>query len=176
MCSEPFWRKSYTKKQSDGESGSVRTPGGEYIGHWANTELPEWKVEKDSYELAINTKTHSQRIPVDFSTKSRPQDDDGVLLLDYSGGKATPIQAGSTKSTEDVPVEALVLTPEGKLLVRRQQDDSKNTEREARVKAWKDWMLLVKTGRTGKNNNRWDLFNRQMIPGQEGFRRGRVGS
>jgi hypothetical protein len=149
---------------------------GEYIGHWANTELPEWKVEKDIYELAVNTKTNSPKIPVDFSTKSKPQDDDGVLLLDYSGGKATPIQTGSTKSTEDVPVEALVLTPEGKLLVRRQQEDSKNTKREARVKAWKDWMLLVKTGRTGKNNNRWDLFNRQMIPGQEAFRRGRGGS
>jgi hypothetical protein len=140
---------------------------GEYVGRIQNVMLPEWKVEKETYELAVNSKTNRPRIPVDFTTRSNAQVEEGVLLLDYAGGKGSSIQSGPKKNVDDIPVEALVLTPEGKLVVRSQPSDFKNTERETRAKSAKDWLVQVATGRAG-NNNRRDLFNRQMIPGMEG--------
>jgi RNA polymerase sigma factor (sigma-70 family) len=123
---------------------------GEYIGRSENVELPTWKIDKETYELALNTKTHSSRIPVDFTTRTSRLEDP-VLLLDYSGGKRTAIQLGTKKVTEDVPVEVLVLTPHGKLVVRSQQLDARsNSERQARYTKWKEWMDQVRKGLAGK--------------------------
>jgi hypothetical protein len=146
---------------------------GEYIGRYDKAELPEWKIDKEGFELAVNTKANSRYIAVDFSARPRPNsDEDPALLLDYSGNRATPVYPGSKKIVEDVPVEALVLTSDGRLVVRGQQDDFNNTERKDRLEKWQQWIRQVKTGQAGKNSNRLDLFNRQMIPGQGGARTG----
>jgi hypothetical protein len=146
---------------------------GEYIGRYDKAELPEWKIDKEGFELAVDTKAHSKHISVDFSARPRPNpDEDPALLLDYSGNKATPVYPGSKKIVEDVPVEALVLTSGGRLVVRGQQDDFNSAERKDRLEKWKEWIRQVKTGQAGKNSNRLDLFNRQMIPGQGGPGRG----
>src|SRR5262249_31502216 len=104
---------------------------------------------------------------------------DPLLLLDYSGAKGTTLQNGTKKITENVPVETLVMTPEGKLLVRTQEEDAQSTEpgsrnqvRKERLDSWQDWMKQVKLGLAGKN--KMDLFNKQAVPGREvGGRRSR---
>jgi hypothetical protein len=142
---------------------------GEYIGHWASAKLPAWKVEKERFELAVNTRTQSKNIAVDFAARTS-KSRDPALLLDYSGGKGIPIQPGQTgpkKVTEDLPVEALVLTPEGKLVVRRQQQDMENPARRDRLKSWQDWLFKVQHGISPEEAQ--EMINRRMQPaGREG--------
>jgi hypothetical protein len=141
---------------------------GEYIGRVENVRLATWNVPNEIYQLAINARSRSNHLPVDFAAKrSTDPKEDPALLLDYSGGKAVTFQVGTKKMTEEIPVEALVLAPDGKLIIRRQQDDFANAERESRLKSWKEWMAMVILGR-GKKSNQRDIFNRQMLPGREG--------
>ncbi len=81
---------------------------------------------------------------------------DPALLIDYQGGKGwqdrveTRTADNKPKSTlaiDSVPVQMLILTPEGKLMVRNYQDDNGNEERAARLKAWKEWIADVQSGR-----------------------------
>ncbi|HLJ92408.1 MAG TPA: hypothetical protein VKU02_04365 [Gemmataceae bacterium] len=130
---------------------------GEYLGRFAETKVPLWNIEKEDWELGFNPKNRrDQNLPVDFTVRtSRALDP--ALLVDYRGGKdhREPIEYRTPDSnkpkinvaTDSVPVQLLVLTPEGKLIVHNQPDDNSNEERIARHKAWKDWIAEVQSGR-----------------------------
>jgi hypothetical protein len=139
---------------------------GEYIGRWYNCELPTWKLEKEKFELAVNTKTQTKKLPVDFAARTG-KSQDPALLLDYSGGKgaAIQVQTAGKKVAEDLPVEALVLTPDGKLVIRR-QEEKPDPERLARLNDWKEWLFEVKNGVSVKAAQ--DILNRRAMPGREG--------
>jgi hypothetical protein len=129
---------------------------GEYIGRTEASEVPVWNVEREDFELAVNPKNRLERkIPVDFTARTR-RSLDPALLVDYQGGKeiresleyrTLEGRTRSTSVTDTMPVQLLILTPEGKLVVHSQQDDSSNEERKERYKAWKEWISDVKNGR-----------------------------
>jgi hypothetical protein len=135
---------------------TLRVHRGEYIGRTELAEVPVWNVEKEDFELAVNPKNKFERkIPVDFTARTR-RSLDPALLVDYRGGKdiRDPLEYRTaegrlkpTAVTDTVPVQLLILTPEGKLVVRSQLDDSNNEERKERYKSWKEWISDLKNGR-----------------------------
>jgi hypothetical protein len=141
---------------------------GEYLGHTVDVEVPSWNAEQESYELLMNPKTRSRRVPVDFSARIS-QAMEPAILVDYDGGKVTQTIA-KQQVTDELPARILVLTPEGKLVVHYAFEDIKDKEREERVKAWKEEIDAIKKGKkTGagkpeKGGNEFFDRGRGMVP------------
>jgi hypothetical protein len=129
---------------------------GEYIGRLFEVKVPLWNVLKEDFELGVNPKNRQDRkIPVDFTVRTA-QALDPALLVDYQGGKdvqdrlemRTPDnKVKSSLALDSVPVQMLILTPEGRLVVHSYQEDNSNQERIDRQKAWKDWISDVESGK-----------------------------
>jgi hypothetical protein len=88
--------------------------------------------------------------PVDF-TPLPP-----VLLVDFEGGSGTYV-ANRKQVNDQAEVDVLLMTDEGKLIVRRSQADLANPERQKREEAWRKWIAQVqddtnKTRNTGPGN------------------------
>jgi hypothetical protein len=145
---------------------------GEYLGRLFETKVPVWNILKEDFELGVNPKNKQDRkLPVDFTVRTNKALDP-VLLVDYQGGKdiqerleyRTPEnRVRFSSATDSVPVQMLILTPEGKLVIHNQQDDNSNEERVARHKAWKDWIAEVEGGRRKKPDE--PLFDKFRGPG-----------
>src|SRR5205807_4910619 len=96
---------------------------GEYIGRKVPMEVPTWNKLDEAYELARDPKTRQKsKLPVDFTVRV-PTKQFPALLVDYEGGKGSQFRLGNRLITEDTPVQMLVLSPEGRLLVRSSLDD-----------------------------------------------------
>ena len=118
---------------------------GEFIGEVKETEVPIWWPTQKKYLFAGNTEERKrgsggprrrpQGVPVDFNT--------GALLVDFEGGKRN-YQVGAVKITDESPIEALVLTADGKLLVHNSKTDADNKERADRYTEWKKTQEKVK--------------------------------
>ena len=126
---------------------------GEYLGKSQVTvEVPVWNAERTSFEIGFqkqDAKKRNQRqektgIPISFLDANTP------LLVDFEGGKKAQIKIGQAVIAKDESaVEMLVLTPDGKLLVRNARDDSDpatqaGAERLTRVKNWRDELAALR--------------------------------
>ena len=130
---------------------------GEFIGGVKEVEVPIWWPTLKKYLFAVNADdigkkraagtrfTRSKGVPVDFNTQS--------LLVDFEGGKRN-YQVGAGKVLDEGPIEALVLTQDGKLLVRNSKTDTENKERADRYKEWKDTQEKVKNEADNKGGGR----------------------
>jgi hypothetical protein len=121
---------------------------GDYIGRMANVELPIWSIENETYEM-YHVKGRQSRIPVDFAVKEAGAKSPAILV-DFNGGKKSTAKGWGKTLTEDVPLELLVLNPDGKLVLRNSVDDEENTERSTRETEWKEWVTKVKMGQAGR--------------------------
>jgi hypothetical protein len=150
---------------------------GEYIGRTHDVEVPIWRTENEGYELAakVGSKFGVRKIPVDFTVRAGNAQEPN-LLIDIDGGKGVQNRIEmrnpdgklvSRMVTDDSPVQLLVLTPEGMLILRNSADDIANEEREKRLKEWKDWVDLVKSGRKSGAGRGEDMFNKGA-PGKGG--------
>jgi hypothetical protein len=101
---------------------------GEYLGRVQPAYVPVWSREKEWYELARNNATHSRTVPVDFTVITQHKYDP-ALLVDYEGGIHNNVSFEKQRLTDEEPVRALVLTSEGKLVVRDSLDDKENEVR-----------------------------------------------
>ena len=120
-------------------------------------EVPIWWPTLKKYLFAVNADdigkkraagtrfTRSKGVPVDFNTQS--------LLVDFEGGKRN-YQVGAAKVLDEGPIEALVLTQDGKLLVHSSKTDTENKERADRYKEWKDTQEKVKSEADNKGGGR----------------------
>lgn len=128
---------------------------GEYIGQLMDrTEVVIWYPTREVFDFAINPivlRTPRQRgtpvpkgIPVDFSTNPR------ALLVDFEGGKGQVMtyrranEKIDAKVQDDSSVELLVLTEDGRLLVRNSRQDNENEERKVRYNTWKEEIGKIK--------------------------------
>lgn len=121
------------------------THRGEYIGRIANVEVPVWSVENEAWELARNARKRTA-IPIDFTVREAGIRGSAAILVDFSGGKGFTTKASDKTIREDLPLELLVLNPDGKLILRNSVDDEENTERSTRETEVKDWLVQVKNG------------------------------
>jgi hypothetical protein len=117
---------------------------GEFIGGMKDTEVPVWWPTLKSYRFAMHpeeakkkpgSRSRSKGMPVNFDT--------GALLVDFEGGKHT-FQIGANKFVDESPIEVLVLTKDGKLVVRDSKTDTANEERSKRVEEWKTTLENVR--------------------------------
>jgi hypothetical protein len=116
-------------------------------------EVPVWVVSRGQFELGsrggkVKAKTAKgdTGVAVDFTPGHRPD-----LLVDFEGGKRS-YAAGRSSMNDEASLEALILTHDGKLIVRNSRDDSddfgwKSTEaldhvtgreRRVRYEAWRE--------------------------------------
>jgi hypothetical protein len=82
-------------------------------------------------------------VPVNFS---QPDGSD-LILVDFEGGEAKyDLASGKGQISEPCEMEAIVLAPDGRLLVHDSIADSKDQERDKRLKAYRDRIQEVKKG------------------------------
>lgn len=123
---------------------------GDYIGRKVYVEVPTWSERKDAFELAaairpgVKGKATDKRAigwPVEFQEAP----DSKSLLVDFAPGK---------HGKEESASELLILTPEGKLIVRNSRIDTEadnpiGIERVQRFNSWRDRVRQLRDG-TGK--------------------------
>lgn len=143
---------------------------GEYIGGTKEVEVPIWWPTLSKYLFAVNAEdigkkrapgvrfTRSKGVPVDFNTQA--------LLVDFEGGKRN-YTVGANKVQDEGPIEALVLTRDGKLLVHNSKTDTDNTERIERHKEWKETQQKVKDDAENKSGPSGDRFQNLIGPGKK---------
>lgn len=139
---------------------------GDYIGKVERVQVPIWSVEKERYELARDNRRRTapditSRIPVDF-TVTQAGANSPAILVDWTGGKQSQTRVGRDTAKEDIPLQLLVMNPDGKLILRNTAAEEENEDRKARQKASKDWLTKVKT------EMRMATMQRQQIPGLPG--------
>lgn len=132
-------------------------PRGEYIARLVDTvEVPVWVPTKEAYDIAstnmgagkVRPRFPTAKWPaVHFTTRPGASAEPPALLIDFEGGKGMyKLEDPKIPRTisDECQVETLILTPDGKLIVRNTQRDAKDAEREARQKAYKEWVSEVK--------------------------------
>ena len=125
------------------------THRGEYIGRVENVQVPVWSPEAETYQF-YRPRRGSQLTPVDFAVTEKGPLSQGAVLVDYSGGKGHQIKILDKVIREDLPLELLVLNPDGKLILRNSVDDEENKERSAREDDWREWHGKVRRGLAGQ--------------------------
>ncbi len=129
---------------------------GEYVGKWADVEVPAWLISEDRYGLAVHPDEQKKvrrgnrlvmryskhkTIPLDFATD--PVYGGKALVVDFEGGERTITMDGKPKKING-PVEMLIYTADGKLVVHNSQRDTADSERQKRFQEWDQWLTAVK--------------------------------
>jgi hypothetical protein len=128
---------------------------GEYVGRVQEAAVPIWDPAKEGYAFAKHpddevrkennrmARLEHQGVPVDYATDPLTPEPDrvpGPIVVDFEGGKhAVALGDGAKPIVEDAPVEMLVLSPDGRLLVHNNKIDTADPERQARYEKWKAW-------------------------------------
>jgi hypothetical protein len=117
---------------------------GEYIGRVEDEEVAMWNPQQEAFVFAVpadKKRPVRQRkgIPVDFGTR--------YILVDFQGGRQEEAaRKDAAKIRDESPLEVLVLSPDGKLLVRNSRDDTDNPDRKDRLDTWQHWIKDVRDG------------------------------
>ncbi len=149
---------------------------GDYIGKPWEMKVPTWEYSIEDYILARNTSTKPAKnlVPVDFTSRqslSSPP----ALLVDFQQGGPVSVTVGGKSVRDEFVWQALILTPDGKLVLRNGRDDTEDKERQERLKEHREWVKQVESGRRtngGQFNNSFDRLN----PGAPGMGPGGRGS
>jgi len=140
----------------------IKAHRGQMVGETTKIKLPLWSMVAGTFLYRDPPRTGGGSIfgpvrqradgmwPVDF-TPLPP-----VLLVDFEGGSGTYV-ANRKQVNDQAEVDVLLMTDEGKLIVRRSQADLANPERQKREEAWRKWIAQVqedtnKTRNTGPGN------------------------
>lgn len=120
---------------------------GEYIGKKTFVKLPLWSSERNEYVFreipagAVKGPNQPKGWLVDFSSKS--------ILVDFEGGKLNPKVGNRSLQTEEAASELLIVRPDGKLLVRRSDQDAADQNRKELAASWDAWLKKVETRPAG---------------------------
>ena len=121
---------------------------GEYLGHDQRVEVPVWKPTQEAFVLMADK--YSNRYPGVAVNFSQPDGSD-LILVDFDGGEASYKPAnGKADITQKCATEAIVMAPDGRLLVHDSVTDRNDTTREERLKAYHDRIKEVKAGKNNK--------------------------
>jgi hypothetical protein len=132
---------------------------GEYIGRMVPKKVPTWEATLEDYMLARDTTAKKNEVPVDFSTRlSRVTPP--ALLVDFQQGGRVQASVGGRNVYDEAQWQMLVLTPDGKLVLRNSREDTDNQDRQDRVKEHRDWVKRVESGqKTGTGTAGQNLFD-----------------
>jgi hypothetical protein len=128
---------------------------GEYIGRPRfAVEVPVWNELKGDFELGATATTIKGKQPGKDKTTGVPIDFQSPLpaplLADFVEGyrKTTLFTVpgkSPTRIEEEATTEMLVLTPDGKLIVRNGRDDTESKDRVERLDMWRDRLRQLRS-------------------------------
>jgi hypothetical protein len=152
---------------------------GEYLGHIEEVEVPFWNPVQQRLAFALHPEEQIQKtgqkgyrikkhkgIPIDFA--SDPVHDGKALLIDFEGGARSFTNGGNKTVKAEGPVEMLILSAEGKLIVRNSRDDTEDKDRQERYTAWKTMIDKVKNQGDDSPSKDSNLFQRPASGKREG--------
>jgi hypothetical protein len=123
---------------------------GDKIGYYQEARVPVWITVRNAFEF-LKGPSGRRTISVDFST--------GALLVDFEGGKVNrnlPVGGKSHFINDEGPVEHLVFTADGKLLVHNGREQKNDAERKHRYDEWKKRLNEVTNGPDKKKDIKLD--------------------
>jgi hypothetical protein len=140
------------------ESGTLREPvgawvvadipvgRGEFVGRKTYVKLPLWSSETKSYilrEISSNAGTkagvaNKYHLPKGWLVNFVTPD----ILVDFQGGRI-PTRLASKNIVEDVETELLIVSPDGKLTVKKSHEDEKDITRKQILNVWTKWVTEV---------------------------------
>jgi hypothetical protein len=123
-------------------AGAMPVDRGNYIGKKTYIKLPLWSSVQNEFVFRDHTgdsakgkELPKECWPVDFSTQH--------VLVDFEGGKTVGrTEGGRSLPNEEVAFEMLILTEDGRLMVRR--SDTPDKEGSGPVAMWRKWLEAVK--------------------------------
>jgi hypothetical protein len=139
------------------ESGTLREPvgawvvadipcgRGEYVGRKTFVKLPLWSSETKSYILREITSTAGNKgalnryhLPKGWLVNFVTPD----ILVDFHGGRIQT-RLAAKNVVEDVETELLIVSPDGKLTVKKSRNDEKDEGRKQILGGWTKWIAEV---------------------------------
>jgi hypothetical protein len=116
----------------------IKVQRGEMIGHWMPVKVPVWSPERESFVFLPPPGKRSGSVPVDFRVRAEGQGNPAVMV-DFEGGtvsESVPVGGKSRSVSDDGPIQQLILTPDGKLVVHNSRRDMDDPERKKRDEDW----------------------------------------
>jgi hypothetical protein len=105
---------------------------GERIGVISQVPVPVWEELREAFVVPTIKGDPKKRIPDKLGIRVKLKlENEAPVLVDFSGGKR--MQPGTSRFEEDTAVEALIMTPDGKLRVQNSRDDADALQAEAYV-------------------------------------------
>jgi hypothetical protein len=134
---------------------------GEYLGHTVKEKVVIWSSPEEDFVLATDPYRRGSEktiIGVSFAPEAGFED---AILVDFDGGNidysrvAVPAkedEPAKFKAVKDkAPMELLIMTPEGRLVVRDSAEDMENADAKARYIKWLERIKEVEA-RASKEN------------------------
>jgi hypothetical protein len=120
---------------------------GEYVGGKYLTQMAIWDFYEEEFVLATRPNSRNQRSVMMPFTES---DTECPILVHFEGGTVTFSKPDERRPVEDVgiPREVVLLSPEGKLIVRNSVDDRENKAREEHLNSW--WNRIDEVNKKAK--------------------------
>jgi hypothetical protein len=135
---------------------------GAYMGVEAHVDVPVWNVTGGHFALAQSSDRRTKKVPVFFGVglENGPYE---PLLVDFSGGPVKydkyagmdedKNQPKYTAVRDTLPTEMLIMSADGKLLLRNSETDWADPDRTKRFGAWRNWIDNVKQMDNSTNTN-----------------------
>jgi hypothetical protein len=135
---------------------------GEYVGRFKEVAVPYWRSVLEEFILMVHPEDKARKgqaqprrhegVALDFNT--------GAILVDFEGAGKRDYLVGAKKVNDDEPVEMLILSNEGRLVVHEGKIDAKDEERKTRYERWKSWTDQVRRKGDDIKDARDDLFEK----------------
>jgi hypothetical protein len=113
---------------------------GDYVGHSEKIEVPYWKYSREAYTLAA--------VDVDFSYHAPSSSQPEAILVDFDAGRHGYARDAGRPVTDVQAVEALLLNPDGKLILLEGINDAVDALREKHLRDVRTRINDVRTGKT----------------------------
>jgi hypothetical protein len=132
---------------------------GEYVGRKERTELPVWRFSREEFVIATDTSTSKFRkgVEVPFGFEEGGTQPESILV-DFHQGRVDYLRNGGAKVTDDSGLEALLLNPDGRLLLLEGARDQADEQRKERLKKVRTHIEDVKHNSTKGGDGPKPLF------------------
>ncbi|MFL5242141.1 MAG: hypothetical protein ACJ8FY_08535 [Gemmataceae bacterium] len=150
---------------------------GEYMGHTVKQKVAIWSPTEEDYILATDPYRRGSEktvIGVSFAPEAGFED---AILVDFQGGNieynrvavpATEDEPAKYKAVKDnAPMELLIMTPDGRLVVRDSVEDMENADAKTRYINWLERIKEVEN-KASKDNQGPGKPNPFGAPGGKG--------
>jgi hypothetical protein len=119
---------------------------GEFIGGTHKIELPVWNWLDEHFVIASDPADRTRSRTKLVSVRFTDSDSQCPVLVDFSGGTVSYHKPEEKRPVEDkdLPHEVLLLSPEGRLLVRNSVIDAEDAGREEHLKSWRQRIKDIK--------------------------------